>query len=129
MELIVKAAAAGLLSAVIGLLIKKQNPETALLLGALTAVGILIASLGILNGFRELRDLVRSMLGSGGELLMAPILKCLAIAIVTRFATEMCRDSSQNAVAAAVELAGTACAMSAVMPLLLSVLKMIGGML
>ena len=126
MNLILKAAAASVLSAVICLLIRRHNPETALMLGAVTALGILIASLGILDGFRELRLQVRRMLGERGELLISPLVKCLAIALVTKFATEMCRDSSQNVVAAAVELAGSACAMSTVLPLLLSVLKMIG---
>ena len=60
--------------------------------------------------------------------MIAPIMKCLAIAIVTRIASELCKDSAQNAAAAAVELAGTVCAVSTVMPLLMSVLKMIGGL-
>ena len=95
-------------------------------MGAAASAGILIASLGSLNGFQELRRQLEKMLGAGGDLLLAPIVKCLAIAIVTRFATDLCRDASQNALASAVEMAGTACAMTAVLPLLLSVMKMIG---
>jgi stage III sporulation protein AD len=127
MELIYKASALALLSAVVSLLLKKQNPEAALLLSVLTAVGILIAAMGLLNGLQELREQIRKILG-GSEVLIAPIMKCLAIAIVTRIAAELCRDSAQNAAAAAVELAGTVCAVSTVMPLLMSVLKMIGGL-
>lgn len=127
MELIYKASALALLSAVVSLLLKKQNPEAALLLSVLTAVGILIAAMGLLNGLQELREQIRKILG-GSEVLIAPIMKCLAIAIVTRIASELCRDSAQNAAAAAVELAGTVCAVSTVMPLLMSVLKMIGGL-
>ncbi len=127
MELIYKASALALLSAVVSLLLKKQNPEAALLLSVLTAVGILIAAMGLLNGLQELREQIRKILG-GSEVLIAPIMKCLAIAIVTRIASELCKDSAQNAAAAAVELAGTVCAVSTVMPLLMSVLKMIGGL-
>ena len=127
MELIYKASALALLSAVVSLLLKKQNPEAALLLSVLTAVGILIAAMGLLNGLQELREQIGKILG-GSEVLIAPIMKCLAIAIVTRIASELCRDSAQNAAAAAVELAGTVCAVSTVMPLLMSVLKMIGGL-
>lgn len=127
MELIYKASALALLSAVVSLLLKKQNPEAALLLSVLTAVGILIAAMGLLNGLQELREQIRKILG-GSEVLIAPIMKCLAIAIVTRIAAELCKDSAQNAAAAAVELAGTVCAVSTVMPLLMSVLKMIGGL-
>ncbi len=127
MELIYKASALALLSAVVSLLLKKQNPEAALMLSVLTAVGILIASMGLLNGLQELREQIRKILG-GSEVLIAPIMKCLAIAIVTRIAAELCKDSAQNATAAAVEIAGTVCAVSTVMPLLMSVLKMIGGL-
>ncbi len=126
MELIGKAGAVALLCAMTGLIIKKQNPEATLLLGAVAATGILIASLGILNGFQELRRQLEKMLGAGGELLIAPLVKCLAIAIVTRFATDLCKDATQNALASAVEIAGTACALTTVLPLLLSVMKMIG---
>ena len=53
MELILKAAASALLTAAVGLLLKKQNPEIALLLGAVTALGILFASLKIVDGLGE----------------------------------------------------------------------------
>ncbi len=128
MELILKTAAVALLCALTGLLIKKHNPEATLLLCAAGSAGILIASIGILNGFQELRRQLEKMLGAGGELLLAPLVKCLAIAIVTRFATDLCKDAAQNALASAVEMAGTACALTTVLPLLLSVMKMIGAL-
>ena len=57
----------------------------------------------------------------------APVLKCAAVAIVTKLSAELCRDASQGAAAGAVELAGTVCALSIAMPLVMSMLKMIGG--
>ena len=128
MELIGKAAACAILAAMVGLLLKKQNPETALLLGAVTVLGILSASMGVLDGLRELRKLVSELLG-GGEAYLAPVVKCLVIGIVTRFAADLCKDSSQSAAASAVELAGTVSAVTVVMPLLTSVLKLIGGLI
>lgn len=129
MNLVWKAAAAAVFSAVVGLLLRRHHPEGALLLGAVTALGILSASLGVLDGLRELRELSGKMLGQDRELLIGPVLKCLSISIITRLAADLCRDASQNASAASVELAGSVCAMSTAAPLLLSVLKMIGGML
>ena len=129
MELILKAAASALLTAAVGLLLKKQNPEIALLLGAVTALGILFASLKIVDGLGELRQLARQMIGSETDVLLAPILKCLAISVVTRFSADSCRDASQSAAASAIEFAGSACSLTAVMPLLLSVLKTVGGFL
>ena len=99
----------------------------ALLLSALTALGILLSSLGVLNGLRELREQIDRILGKG-ETLVAPVLKCLAIAVVTRFSADLCRDSAQHAAASAMEFAGTVCAVTTVLPLLMSVLKIIGGL-
>lgn len=123
-----KAASAALLSAVLGMLLKRHNPEGALLLGAICAVGILAASLGILDGLASLRKLMRQSIGSEGEGLIAPLLKCLAISLVSRFSSESCRDASQNAAASAVEFAGAVCSLGVVMPLLMSVLKTVGGL-
>ena len=72
----------------------------------------------------------------GGELYGAPAGACgaykehdkLGIAIVTKLASELCRDSSQSAVASSVELAGSICALSVAMPLIISMLKTIGAM-
>lgn len=122
-----KAASAALLSAVLGLLIKRHNPEGALVLGTICAVGILAASLGILDGFSSLRKVMRQSFGGEAEGLLTPILKCLAISIVSRFSSESCRDASQNAAASAVEFAGAVCSLGVVMPLLISILKTVGG--
>ena len=127
MGLLMKAAAAALLSAFMGLVIKRYNPEGALLLGLICTVGILTASLGILDGFASLRKLLRQTIGGEGEGLMAPILKCLAISVVSRFSADTCRDASQNAAATAVEFAGSVCSLGVIMPLLLSMLQLFGG--
>ena len=94
----------------------------------MAAVGILGASLRLLGEVRELREQVASILGSS-DTLTVPVLKCLAIALVTKISVDLCRDASQTATASALEFAGTICAMSTVMPLLISVLKMLGGMM
>ncbi len=122
-----KASAAALTAAIVCLLIKRGNPEISLLLSICTVSLILIAALGFAEGIRELATAVKTVAGSS-ETLAAPVLKCVAIAIVTRVTAELCRDSSQGASAAAVELAGTICAMSVALPLILSMLNMIGGM-
>lgn len=124
MELIIKSASAALIAAALGLLIKKSNPELSLMLGICTAAVIMLSSAGFAAELRELAETVRKMTGDSG--LTVPVLKCLAIAVITGLSSEMCRDSSQSAAACAVEFAGSICAMSISMPLILSVLTMIG---
>ena len=127
MELIFKAAAVSLMAAVVGLIIRRYNPEISVLLSPCTVVMIGIAAMSFAGELKTFVKSVKTIVGTS-DVLIAPILKCVAIAIVTKLTTELCKDSSQSASAAAVELAGTVCAMSVAMPLIMSVLKMIGGM-
>lgn len=128
MELIVKSAAAALTAAAVGLLIKKSNPEISMLLGACTTAIIMIAAMGFAKGIRELSETVKNIAGSS-ETLIAPVIKCLAVAIITKISADLCKDSSQSAAASALELAGTICAMSIALPAIMSVLNTIGGFL
>lgn len=127
MELVLKAAAAALSAAVIGLVIRQKNPELALLLSICTVTLIMIAVVGYASGLQELLETVRTLAGRN-ETITGPVIKCIGIGIVTKIASALCGDASQRSAAAAIELAGTVCAMSAAMPLVISVLKLIGGM-
>lgn len=122
-----KVAAAAITVSVLGLLLRRYNPELVLLLSSVTAAGALLASLGLLDGLRELRALLRSFLGENAETLIAPVAKSLAITLLSRFAADLCRDASQSSLASAVELAGNLCCVGLTLPLLMSVLKILGG--
>ena len=127
MEFVYKTAAISLLACIFGLLLRKSNPEGSLLLSVAVVVGTLTVSVGMLNGLKEIRAEIMNLLGNGAFYLI-PMIKCLAIALITHFADGLCRDSSQNAVGSAVELSGTVGAVTVVLPMLMSVLKMIGGL-
>ena len=128
MELLFKSAAAALSAAVFGLLLRRKNPElTSLLIFSAFAV-LLIASLRWAMPFRELSETVRTMT-DGKETLLAPVLKCVAAAVVTQITADLCRDASQSALASAAELTGTLFALGLSMPLIVSMLKMLGGLL
>lgn len=127
MELIFKSAAAALLAALTGLLIRRTNPEMSLVIGACTVTVIAAAALSFAGELATLTQTVKTLVGTS-DTFIAPILKCTAIAVVTKLTSELCRDSSQAATAAAIELAGTMFAMSISMPLIIGMLRMIGGM-
>lgn len=127
MEVVIKCAAAALLSSLVCLLIKRTNPEMSMILSAGAIVIIVAAALGFASSLIELAQAVRNI-SSGADVLITPVLKCVGIGAVTKISAELCRDSSQNSAAAAVDMAGTLCAIGVSMPLILSMLKMIGGM-
>ena len=128
MELIVKAAALALTAALIGIVLRRTNPELSLLLSICTVVLIMGAALGFAKSFTELAQTVQRIFGVS-ETLIKPVLKCVAMAIITKMTSDLCKDSSQAAAASAVELAGTVCALCIIMPLLMSMLTAIGGMI
>ena len=128
MELIVKAAALAMTAALIGIVLRRTNPELSLLLSICTVVLIMGAALGFAKSFTELAQTVQRIFGVS-ETLIKPVLKCVAVAIITKMTSDLCKDSSQAAAASAVELAGTVCALCIIMPLLMSVLTAIGGMI
>ena len=128
MELIVKAAALALTAALIGIVLRRTNPELSLLLNICTGVLIMGAALGFTKSFTELAQTVQRIFGVS-ETLIKPVLKCVAVAIITKMTSDLCKDSSQAAAASAVELAGTVCALCIIMPLLMSMLTAIGGMI
>ncbi|MDY4487255.1 MAG: SpoIIIAC/SpoIIIAD family protein [Candidatus Limivicinus sp.] len=128
MELILKAAALALTAALIGIVLRRTNPEMTLLLSICTVVLIMGAALGFAKSFTELAQTVQRIFGVS-ETLIKPVIKCVAVAIITKLTSDLCKDSSQAAAASAVELAGTVCALCIIMPLLMSMLTAIGGMI
>ena len=125
MEIVFKAAAAALFSSAACLLIKRTNPELAMLLGICSSAVILCAAISASDGVKRLADTVRTMAGTSSRCIV-PVLKCTAISVVTKIGASFCRDASQSAAAASLELVGALCALAAAMPLLLGMLTMIG---
>ena len=125
MTALVQAAALGLVGAVLALLLKKSAPELALALSL--AICVIAAGLaaGLFAQMKEIIDLAREQTGLSPAI-VSPVLKCVGIGVVTRLAADLCKDAGQGAVASAVELCGTGCAIVTAMPLLRSLLQMIG---
>ena len=128
MELLLRVTAAAVCGLISCLLFRRSNPELAAALSICTVVIILLAALRMSGGLRDLKETLQQKFELS-ETVMKPVLKCVAAGIVTRLTADLCRDSSQSAAAAAVELAGTLCALGVIMPLLNTMLTMVGGFL
>ena len=127
MGVMLKCAAAALLATVICLLIKRTNPEMSMLLSTGAIVVIMTAAMGFARSITELAAMVKTMT-EDSDVMIVPVLKCVGIGAVTRISAELCRDAAQSSAAAAVDMAGTLCAIGVSMPLIVSMLKLIGGM-
>ena len=125
MTALVQAAALGLAGALISLLLKKNAPELALALSlAICLMGAGLA-MELFGQLRDVIDLAREQTGLSSAI-VSPVLKCVGLGVVTRLAADLCKDAGQGAVASMVELCGAACAVVTALPLLRSLLQMIG---
>lgn len=110
--------------AVLALVVKKSNPEMAVLLIIAAGIGILIFAFEMVSGILEVIDLAASV-SELSPAVLSPVLKCVGIGIVTRLAADVCSDAGASAIASAVELAGAASALFAALPLLKTLIVMI----
>ncbi len=119
-----KAAALAVTASLLALTVRKHSAEFAALAGIAAALMIGVLTLELLSpvlDFAEaLRD--RAELSDG---LLAPVLKTLAIGLVTEFGANLCEDAGEKAVASALKLCGGAAAFYAILPLLRSVLDLL----
>ena len=116
------------MSACAALLLKKSSPELVLPL-SMAVIGVVFTlGLALFRPAAELWEKVRDLYGVG-EVYLLPMIKCCCAALAAKLTAELCRESSQNAAASAIELLGTLCALGAAMPLIGSMLSVIGEML
>ena len=125
MEIVLRAAAIGVVGSVLALLLKKNAPEMALLTILAAGLVVLYLSSGVCA---RITDAIREIAQNGGvaSSYLAPVLKCVGIGLVTHLAAQVCRDAQQGSAASAVELCGTFCALYIALPLIESLLSMVG---
>lgn len=128
MDVLLKASAVAVIGAVLGLVLKKNSPEISLLLAVAVSCAVLgLAAvlledvLGFITTLTKLTEIPSASISA--------VMKAVGIGIVSRLASDVCKDSGQNAAASSVELAGTASALFVAMPLMETVLEMIKSLL
>ena len=119
--------ALGLVGTVFVVLLKKENPQIAMLVAAITGIlifGMICVPLGnLIVLLRETAE--QAGVGSG---YFAVVLKVIGIAYLTQFGAQLCADAGEGAVAAKIELAGKILMMTAAAPVLTGLLEMVMGL-
>ena len=124
----VKIAAIAVAAALCAVVVKKNVAELGMVLALCAGAIILSCSLGALEGVKELMDTLADTVGLSPAVL-APVVKTVGIAVLTRVSAELCRDAKEGGIAAFVETAGAAAALFVSLPLLKTVLSMVTGLL
>ena len=124
----VKIAAVAVAAALCAVVVRKSASELVVVLALAAGCIILSVSLGALESVRALMDTLADTAGLSPAVL-APVVKTVGIAILTRVAAELCRDAQESGIAAFVETAGAAAALFVALPLMETVLSMVTGLL
>ena len=124
----IKVAAAVIAAAVCAVVVRRQAPELGLTLAVCAVAVILLFCSGALTAAIELMDKLTEAGGVSGQV-VEPVVKTAGIAIITRLAADFCRDAQEGGLASAVELAGTAFALAAVLPLMSAVVDLLTGLI
>jgi len=128
MEDMGRIAALAVVTALCAVVIRKQAPGIAMTLVLLGVAMILRGSLSAISGVRAVLEELREAAGLSPAV-VAPVIKTVGVAILTRFASEICKDAQEGGLASFVETAGAAVALFLALPLLETVLAMITGLL
>ncbi|MCC8122052.1 MAG: stage III sporulation protein AD [Oscillospiraceae bacterium] len=128
MEEMLKVAAIAVAAAVCAVVVKKSTQELGLVLAVAAAIVICGFVLGALGQIRGVVDELTALAGISPAVI-APVLKTVGIAIITRVAAEICRDAKESGIAAMTEIAGAVLALLVALPLLRAVLSTVTGLL
>ena len=104
--------------ALLAVLLKRTNPDMALLL-ALAVCGAVLLLLA--EPLEEIRDLPAE--------LFAPLVKTVGVALVSRTGSDLCRDAGEGAMASLVETAGAVIAILVSLPLFQAAWDMLRSLL
>lgn len=116
MNEMMKLAALCLLGAGLAALLRKNTPELALVL----VVAVVLTAFFFLAGLLgEVFDFFRRILALGGlsSQLFMPLIKTVAIALISRSGAELCRDAGAGAIGYMLETAGAVGAIIVAIPL------------
>ena len=124
---ITKVIALGLIGTIFSVLLKKENPQIAMLTAG--ATGILIF-LMLCSPLGELISLLRETAEQAGvgEGYFGIVLKVIGIAYLTQFGAQLCADAGESAIAAKIEMAGKVLMMAAAAPVLTGLLETVIGL-
>lgn len=128
MEMIIKVTALCLTGALLAVLLKKGNPEFAMLIAVAVCAAAVIM---IMSGLDEILSFINEILNLYGlsTSLFSPIWKSVGIAMITRVGTDLCKDAEAKTMASLVEITGAFSAVLVAIPLFRAVWDMLQSLI
>ncbi|MCD8343102.1 MAG: stage III sporulation AC/AD family protein [Oscillospiraceae bacterium] len=127
-DIVAKVCALAAFGTLAALLIRRTNPEMGLALQLAVCAAVLFAGARLLEPVTELMREAKALTGLS-EAVFAPVVKCIFIALFSRCAADVCRDGGQSALAGTVETVAAIGALYCALPLIATLLDMLGELL
>lgn len=128
MEGMVQVAALAAAAVLCGAVLRRGGGEFSLLLVLAAGTCILLLAMEPLSQVVESMARIARLAQLDGGLVL-PVMKIVAISILTKITAEICKSSGEGGIAAFVETAGTALALAVAAPLAEGVLELMAEML
>lgn len=127
-EVMIKVAAVGVSAALCASVVRRGAAEFAVLLTLCAGCWMVLAVLDGIGAVAAMMDELSQLAGLDSAI-VEPVAKTVALSLLTRLTGEVCRCAGEGGVAAFVETAGTALALVAALPLVRSVMALMGELL
>lgn len=125
---ILKIAAVALTGVILASVMKTVNKEITIYIILATVIILFLSIIDKLwEAFRFLEGIYDNV--TYGRSFFPVIIKVLAVAYITDFTSQLCRDSGENAIGSKVELAGKVMIFYLAMPVLSAILELISSLL
>lgn len=125
---IFKIIAVGMIGALIAAALKSYRPEFGIATAAVTGIAVMLMMTdGLFSAVKQIEETVEK---TGIDTAYFKItVKVIGISYITQFASELCRDAGESAVASKIDSAGRLCVMVMTIPIISGFLDIIIGML
>lgn len=118
----------GIVGVLLVLSIKEKSPEFALGTSLITGVIVLMAVITQFDSIFEFLNRYLTIDGFNSDYIKI-LLKILGIAYITQFGAEVCKDAGSASIASKIELAGKVIILSYGIPIIISLLDTVKGIL
>lgn len=125
---IFQVIAVGILAAVLSITIKKQSPETAILISITASVLIFIMVLPMLTEAVHMVNHIGTLAG-GHTQYISLALRVIGVAYMAELGASVCADAGEKAIATKIDLAARVIILVMAMPIVLDILRIITGIL
>lgn len=125
---IMKIVIIGVIATILAVILKEEKPEIALQVSIVTGLMIFIFVVTKLNSVIAVMKYFASKTNID-LLYFSTILKVIALAYITEFGAQVCRDAGEGSIASKIELAGKVLIMILAVPILAALLDVVSRLM